>query len=142
MGFIQKNKPLIFEVLRFCVVGGISFLFDLAVLNLIVELAFRGADTTVSIAVSNTAGFLVGVTVNYLLSVLFVFKSAKEGAGKDKKSALIFLVCAAIGLLLNWAIMELGVIRLGINRSVMKVAATMIVMVWNYLSRKVLIFKK
>lgn len=138
---IEKYKPLFFELLRFGIVGVIAFVFDWGFIKLTLYFAFGNAETTFSILVSTAVGFIVGVTVNYLLSVLFVFRAAKEGAGKNKKSALIFLIASAVGWLITEAIMHYGTINLGYGVNETKVAATLITMIWNYLSRKLLIFK-
>ncbi|MDR1689916.1 MAG: GtrA family protein [Clostridiales bacterium] len=137
-----KLKSLFFEIIRFGIVGFVSFLFDWAVLMLVLHVFLRSQLTEINIAISTAAGFIIGVTVNYLLSVWFVFKaSAQKGHGKSSKARVIFLVSAVIGLLLTQLIMNFGVIKLGFNETLVKIAATCIVMVWNYLSRKLLIFK-
>lgn len=138
---IEKYKPLFFELVRFGIVGVISFVFDWGFLRLTLFLGFDNVKTTASIMVSTAVGFTVGVTVNYLLSVLFVFKAAKNGAGKDVKSAVIFLIASAIGGVITELIMHFGTITLGYNEDATKVVATLIVMMWNYISRKLLIFK-
>jgi putative flippase GtrA len=137
----ERYSYLFFEILRFGIVGGVSFLVDWSVLMLVLKLIFGGAESVTSITVSTAAGFVVGVTVNYILSIAFVFRNAKEGAGRDAKSAILFLVIAVIGLVLTQLIMNFGVLALGYNETLVKIAATLIVMVWNYISRKTLIFK-
>lgn len=142
MKIIQKYKPILLEMMRFGLVGFISFLFDWGVLELVLAFVFQGEKTNFSITVATAAGFVVGVSVNYFLSVVFVFKAAKSGAGKNARAAVIFLIGAAIGLLLTQIIMNLGTIRLGFNQTPVKVIATGIVMIWNYLFRKIFIFNE
>lgn len=139
--FTEKYKPLFFELMRFGIVGVISFLFDAGTLKLTLQLAFHNIETPGSIFVSTAVGFIVGVTVNYILSIFFVFRAAKKGAGRDKKSALIFLVASAIGLIITELIMHYGTLRLQVDVLLIKVVATLITMIWNYLSRKLLIFR-
>lgn len=133
---------LIYEIIRFGVVGFISFLFDWGTMMLVLHAALGSERTEVNVAVSTALGFAVGVTVNYLLSVKFVFTySANNGYGKDNKSKVLFLFIALIGLAINQILMVLGVAVLSYNETIVKIEATLVVMVWNYISRKVFIFK-
>ncbi len=138
---IEKYKGLFFELMRFGIVGGVSFVFDWGTLMLVLHLVLGGEKTSGTIAIATAAGFIVGVTVNYILSVLFVFKNAREGAGKGVRAMTVFLAGAVVGLLLTQAIMNFGTIQLGYNETLVKIGATLIVMVWNYVSRKLLIFR-
>lgn len=128
-------------MLRFSIVGGIAFVFDWGILMLVLRFVFGGVESNFSMTIATAAGFIVGVTVNYILSVLFVFKSARQGKGKDAKSVLIFLIASAVGLGINEVVMVVGSVNMGYNTTLVKVIATAIVTVWNYVSRKVLIFK-
>lgn len=137
-----KLVSLLYEIIRFGIVGFISFLFDWGTMMLALRVFLNSQPTASSIAISTTAGFVIGVMVNYLLSVKFVFKaSAEKGYGKDYKSKAVFLIIAVIGLILTQVIMNVGVVQLLYNETVVKVGATFIVMIWNYISRKVFIFK-
>ena len=62
-------KKLIIQLIKFGIVGVIATLIDLAVLMLLKE--FMHVDVLVASAVA----FSVSVIANYILSMLFVFKS-------------------------------------------------------------------
>jgi putative flippase GtrA len=53
---------------------------------------------------------------------------------------ILFVVIGIIGLLINELCMHIGVEFLGINYMIVKVITAAIVMVWNYIARKVTIF--
>ena len=91
-------------------------------------------------AISTTVGFLFGLLVNYILSITFVFVSADQKTrGRDVKSMLIFTAVSVIGwgltVLLVWLFSRIMMDLLA------RIIAAGIVMVWNYLGRKILIFK-
>ncbi|MDR3092197.1 MAG: GtrA family protein [Clostridiales bacterium] len=133
------NKALFGEFFRFGVVGFVSFLADYAALMATLRIWLSGAATEKNLAIATFVGFIFGVSINYLLSVVFVFKDAQGGnSAKDKA---LFVVLAAGGLALTQLIMNVGVIRLGFGETVTKIAATCIVMVYNYVSRKIFIFR-
>lgn len=98
---------------------------------------------TWGVYVSTVVGFVVGLAVNYTLSLLFVFTQAKD---KSKgRTVGAFVVFGIIGLLgLGWTElgMWLGIEMLGWNYMIVKVLVTGAVLVWNYLGRKILVFSE
>jgi len=146
----DQYRGLFWEMLRFAIVGVISFILDTAVLVLVLRVVFNGPENPVMLAgftfdshlaIATAAGFALGVTVNYILSVLFVFQTAKEGKGRGLKAMILFLIIAVIGLILTEWIMHIGMSGMGFLELPVKIAATVIVTGWNYISRKLLIFK-
>lgn len=132
---------LIFEFLRYVIVGGLAFVADFGALVAAQELVL-GAFTW-GVYVSTVVGFMVGLAVNYTLSLLFVFTQAKD---KSKgRTVGAFVVFGIIGLLgLGWTElgMWLGIEMLGWNYMIVKVLVTGAVLVWNYLGRKILVFSE
>ena len=127
----RKLLSLFWEFFRYAVVGGIAFLADYGTLFLFQELF-----------ISTAAGFIVGLIVNYVLSLTFVFRRKdNRGSGKSVAAFLIFTVVGVIGLGLTELIMYLGTELLHISYLIVKIAAA-IVLVWNYVGRKVLIFDR
>lgn len=128
----RKLLSLFWEFFRYAVVGGIAFLADYGTLFLFQELF-----------ISTAAGFIVGLIVNYVLSLTFVFRRKDNcGSGKSVAAFLIFTVVGVIGLGLTELIMYLGTELLHISYLIVKIAAAAIVLVWNYVGRKVLIFDR
>ena len=88
--------------------------------------------------------FLVSTTTNWFLGRVFTFR---ESAYRNKRIREVILVFAvsAIGLLFNLALMYLfvTVMRMDTNtlKTIAKVLATGIVFMWNFLARKLWIYK-
>lgn len=122
---------LIAQILKFGVVGGLAFGIDYGLLMLLSQVL--GMDAVLAAGIS----FCVSLVFNYLASMRFVF-AHRDDMSRTREFA-IFLVLSAVGLGINEAIMWLGVRALGssaIAVTGVKVFATAIVMVWNFLSRK------
>ena len=135
------------EIIRFVVTGGVCFLIEFAVL-----VGLRdglGLDTLVATPIA----FLVSVIVNYLMCVRWVFDGAAEQGNAQK---IGFLITSAMGLGLNELLMLLFRALFGEDTPlftvfsftvtmymVNKVMATVLVMIWNYFTkRRILRWKK
>ena len=94
--------------------------------------------------VSSGISFCVSVVVNYILSVTVVFDADRE-ANKAKQFT-VFLILSVIGLGINTLIMwaGTGILDQYMERSYMlvKIFATAVVMVYNFITRKIFIEKK
>lgn len=135
------SMALIKEFLRYVVVGGISFLADFGTLTLFEEVFFKEREPW-QIFISTAAGFIVGLAVNYILSLVFVFRAEdNNGSGKSVGAFMIFALVGVIGLGITEGLMHLGVNILHFHYMLTKIVAAGIVLVWNYLGRKILIFK-
>lgn len=84
--------------------------------------------------------FLLSVAVNYVLCVWWVFRGAKDGKASVRAA---FLVTSVAGFGLNELFMWLFFSVMGIHYMIAKVISTLLVMVWNYVTkRRVLLPKK
>lgn len=138
----DKYRKLFWEIFRFGLVGGIAFVVDAGALFLAKEYLLPDMVGQTEIYVATAIGFLFGLVVNYLMSISFVFKAVKDKASvRTKKAFIIFAVMGTIGFLLTELGMFAGVELLLMNYMLVKVLVTLLVMVWNYISRKILIFK-
>ncbi len=79
--------------------------------------------------------FIISVTVNYVLSVRYVFNINEDNA--TLRNWLLFVIFSVIGLLLTEIIMKIGVDVYSLNYMITKVGATIIVRVYNFVTRKV-----
>lgn len=138
----EKLLRLFWEFFRYALVGGIAFLVDYGTLILFRELILTGGSSW-ELMLSAAAGFVTGLVTNYVLSLVFVFrKTENSGNGKSLSAFIIFTVIGLIGLGLTELIMYLGTDLLHISYLIVKIAAAAIVLVWNYVGRKLLIFNK
>ncbi len=128
------------EFIKYCCVGGLAFLSDIGTIFICKEYLLSSFPFVLYLSV--IIGFIVGLTVNYILSVLFVFTGAKEAVkGKQMTFFIQFAVIGIIGLILTEALMYLGVEFLKWNYLIVKVFAAAIVLIWNYGARKYLIVR-
>ncbi|MDD6729979.1 MAG: GtrA family protein [Eggerthellaceae bacterium] len=122
-------KKLIHQFMKFGVVGIIAFFIDYGLLFVLTE--FGGINYLVSATISFTAS----VIFNYIASMRYVF-THKEDMSR-RKEFVIFVVLSAIGLVINNVCMWAGVEIFGIHYMITKIGATAIVMVWNFVTRKI-----
>ena len=126
--FKTKTRKLVIQIFKFAIVGGVATIIDFVFLYLFREFCHF------PLLVSNTLSFCISVIYNYIASVRWVFDVNKE---KDaKKQFVIFIVFSVLGLLLNNAIMWITVDFLSIYYLLAKVVATVIVMIFNFVTRK------
>lgn len=93
--------------------------------------------------ISSGISFSVSVIVNYILSITMVFDADKDA--NKVKQFVVFLILSIIGLGINQLIMWGGTSWLDqyMERSYMlvKIVATAVVMVYNFITRKIFIEK-
>jgi putative flippase GtrA len=138
----SKNnlKELAREFARYLIVGGSAFLVDFGILYLSKTFLLSGFGVT-GVYIATALGFIAGLVYNYILSLIFVFKKAKEKVqGKTFRAFITFSVIGVIGLGLTELGMYLGVSVMDINYLLVKVVMAAIVLLWNYLARKFFIF--
>lgn len=127
-------KKLKEQIIKFGFVGFLCFFIDYGIMTLLTE---RFA---VNYMLSCGISFTVSVVVNYILSVTFVFETDKS---KNKAGEfVIFVILSVIGLGINEVCMWVAVEFLGIHYMIAKIGATGVVMVYNFVSRKMFIEKK
>ena len=143
---MEQRKSRAAEVIRFALTGGVCFAVELAVLILLK--GTLGIDTLIATPIA----FLVSVILNYLLCVAWVFRGAgNRGAGAKAG----FLLTSLIGLGLNELLMLLFRLILGEEAVILtlggrelemyvlnKCLATLIVMIWNYFSKRAILYRK
>lgn len=132
-------KKLIIQFMKFGVVGGIAFVVDYAIMVFLTEIF------GVQYLISSCISFCVSVVVNYLLSMKFVFESRDDI--KKQTEFVAFVILSVIGLGINQVVMYLVAdVWLGdkIKRAYLlaKLVATFVVMIWNFVSRKIFLEKR
>ena len=124
----EEKEKLLIQIYRFGIVGGLAFAIDYGILATCKEIF--GLNVLISAAIAVT----ISVIFNYILSIIWVFDVSKE---KDKKkNFIIFIVFSAIGLALTELIMWIGTDLLHIHYLIVKIIATAIVMIFNFITRK------
>jgi putative flippase GtrA len=122
-------------------VGGASFLIDAAALALFREVLLPELGGY-RLYAATAIGFTAGLVFNYFLSLSFVFRAAKNNkTGRTAAAFALFALIGAVGLGLTELGMYAGTALLGLHYLLVKILVTGIVLVWNYLARKVFIFR-
>ena len=149
-------KKLFAHILKFGIVGIICFLIDyaigLAVLNIILKMGGDGYFEAGSMVASAT-GFTVSVIINYILSFKFVFERKEDLDRRAEFAAFVILSIIGLGLnqLIIWICVgpvygNVEIIRKLLSYNLVytgaKVIATAVVMVYNFVTRKIFLEKK
>jgi len=132
---ILKDKPddLVRQLLRYVVVGGISFVVDYGSLWLLTEKA--GLPYLLSAALA----FILGLTCNYYLSTRWVFGESRIKSPVGEFAA--FALVGVVGLGINELVMFASTEGLGLHYMLSKIISTVIVFFWNFFARRYLVFK-
>ena len=145
-------KKLIEQILKFGVVGVVCFLIDFLITMGLSTLlrSVAGMPTGSAALVGAFFGFTI---VNYLLSMKYVFVR-KEDMDR-KKEFIIFTILSLIGLVINELIIKVSIDVLYENwtwlknligpttvTAAAKIVATAIVMVYNFITRKIFLEQK
>lgn len=125
---LKSQSKLFQQIFKFGVVGGIAFIIDYGIMVISKELL------GFSILISAALGFTISVIFNYIASVKWVFDVNREK--NEKKNFVLFIIFSIIGLILTEIIMFIGTNIININYLIVKIAATAIVMVFNFITRK------
>lgn len=148
-----NQKTLFGEILRFLLVGGLATVVDffmMGVMKYVIEPdkypaffnVFYGATEVPSVlanCVGTGTGFIFGLIANYFLSIVFVFN--EKGNSRSMIGFLLFAVFSAIGLGIHIAGMYVFNGLLDLNEWIVKIVLTLAVLVYNYVTRKIIIFK-
>ncbi len=121
------------EFFRYIIVGGVAFCIDVAVLFILTEYA------DVYYLISNIFAFSIGLLINYILSIVWVFNERRLDSIKEEfiSFAIIGLVGLGIGQFILW-----GFTVSGLYYMYSKIIATMVVFIWNFVVRKKFLFTK
>lgn len=126
--FLKSQSKLFQQIFKFGIVGGIAFIIDYGIMVISKELL------GFSILLSAGLGFTISVIFNYIASVKWVFNVNKDK--NEKKNFILFMIFSVIGLILTELIMFVGTNIINISYLIVKIAATAIVMVFNFITRK------
>jgi putative flippase GtrA len=122
------------QFVRYAVVGALAFAADFGTLWGLTEIG--GLHFLVSAAV----GFCVGLAVNYWLSIRWVFRSRSLASAPAEFG--IFAGVGIVGLGLNELVLWVATDWIGLRYLVSKCFAAALVLVWNFLARRHLLFRE
>ncbi len=127
----MRKKSNIKDFLLYLVVGGIATVTEW-VLFFIMDKCY------IHYAIATAIAYILSTFVNWLVGRLLVFK---DNHSSFLKEILSIYVASIVGLLLNLIIMWLAIDVININEMISKISATAIVFFYNFIVRKLLIYK-
>ena len=139
-------KKLIEQIIKFGLVGVLCTLIDFA--------CYTGCNLIgIPYLVSGVIGFTVSVIFNYILSMKYVFVRREDIS--RRREFIVFVILSVIGLLLNEFLLyicvdlvyvQVTMLQEMFNRDVAeivaKLCATVVVMIYNFVSRKLILETK
>lgn len=132
--FFQKTNNPIMQFIRYAFVGGFAFLVDFGSFYFFTDIL------GVHYLISGIIAFIIGLLVNYGLSVFWVFNNR---AMKNKLMEFVFFsIIGVIGLGLNELILWVLTDILLFYYLYSKLVSAFIVWLWNFFARKLLLFNK
>ncbi len=126
------HSKLFKQLFRFGIVGFTAFLIDAGLLYVLTEYLH------IYYLISSVISFIVSLIYNYILSIFWVFDVKKK---QTYKEVLLFTILSVIGLGVNQLVMYIGVDLLNVYYMLCKIISTIIVMVYNFVTRKIFIEK-
>ena len=122
------------QAFRYLISGGTAFVADTGLLTLLTELFGRE-----HLLLWTAIAFCVGLLITYLFSILWVFdnRSLKSRTAE----VTIFVGIGVIGLGLTELLMWLFADKAGLHYLLSKIITTVLVFVWNFAAKKLLLFR-
>jgi len=127
------------QALSYFFVGGISAIVEWIMFTIFLNLM------GMHYLLSTCLAFILSTTTNWYLGRHWTFKNNLKYAEKKTREILLIFLVSAIGLVFNVMLMYLFVDVLGFStnfqKTLGKIAATGIVFIWNFLIRRLVVYK-
>ena len=164
----NKDKRISLEIIRFLVTGVICALLDFLVCFVVSTLITFLNNIALQTAIYTLCGFIVGVIANYILSTFWVFKNVEDkNKAKSPLFKVLFVILSSIGWLISFLTMYVcsllifSIFHIDINSlsigHIFNISnwlkldvwlfifsfglKTLLGMVWNYLTRKFILYR-
>lgn len=151
----ETKYPRLYEIFKFLIIGGLATVIDMLTMALVLYLfnpslynhnfinTIIGNTNPSNIAtiIGTGSGFIMGLLFNYIFSIAFVFNKTNTDFAKTKKGFAAFSLLSLVGFIIHTLGMALGYGVLHINEWIIKIVLTLVVLVFNYITRKKIIFK-
>ena len=133
----MPRSSLIGQFVRYLVTGGFAFVVDFLLY------AFCLYELNWHYLVANLVGLVAGLIINYVMSVAWVFSECKRVL-EDRKTVEfgVFAIVGIIGVGINELLMLLMVGMLDANEMKSKIVAAILVLMWNFGVRKMVLFRE
>ena len=132
--FLKPTTNGFLQFFRYVFVGGIATVVDWGVLF------FLTSSCGVYHLVSAVVSFIAGLITNFVLAKLLVFR-ANEARVNATMEFVSYAVIGAVGLGITELIMFALTNGMNIHYMISKAIATVLVLVWNYIARKKILYR-
>lgn len=109
--------------LRFVIVGGVTAAIYFGVIFFLI------GKLTVEAVTASSIAYIMAVALNYMLHYMWTFKSNEKHYG----AFLRYLAMCAIGFLINFFVLYLGINTLENNYVIIQLVAIIGILLWNFL---------
>lgn len=131
------RKSLLGQFLRYLVTGGLAFVVDFGLFALCLYVF----DWHYLLA--NLVGLVAGLVLNYTMSIVWVFTACERALEKRKVMEFsLFALVGIAGVGINQLLMFLMVGMFDWNEMVSKMVAAVLVLMWNFGARKLMLFRE
>ena len=130
--FVKLTNNIYIQAFRYILSGIVAFSVDFVTLFSLTE--FLGVYYMVSAAIA----FLLGLFTSYILNIKWVFVNRKFN-NKLIEISLFFFI-GIIGEFLNLASIWIFTEYFGLFYLISKIITTLIIFIWNFLAKKILLF--
>ena len=164
----MDKKDNLWELVKFLITGVVCAIADFLTTSLFLKIC-AGLPLTAQSAIALLAGFIVGVTLNYILSTFWVFKGKQDrSVTKSTRFIILFVVFSAIAYGLSYGTYELcrlifnNAWAININEATINYILqftfwsdalfwlyflafflkTLVGLIWNYFTRKYILYKR
>ncbi|MDD3985247.1 MAG: GtrA family protein [Methanobacterium sp.] len=121
------------QLLRYLFVGGAAFIVDMGSLYVFTD--YFGIYYLISAAIA----FLLGLIINYILSISWVFNNRTFNSRTLEFGVFTFI--GIIGLGFNELFIWFFTAKLGLYYLLSKIIVAVIILCWNFFARKFILFK-
>lgn len=130
----QKYK----EIINYLIFGVLTTVVSLVTYYICVY-TILDPDNAVQLQIANVISWIISVAFAYITNRKFVFESKEKNKIKEASK---FVTSRIVTLIMDMAIMYVGVTALKFNDKIMKLISQVVVIVMNYILSKILVFKK
>lgn len=124
----EELEKLMIQIFKFVIVGGIATIIDWLIYYIMYNFL------KINPLISNLISFSISSIYNYMASVKWVFDVNKNKS--QKRLFVEFMTFGFIGLGITELLLWIGIQQLSMNAMLTKIIATIIVMIFNFITRK------
>lgn len=138
--FLNKTDNIIIQFFRYCFVGGIATVVEGGALWIIQHFIFKEAAGNF-VLISQAIAFVLGLTSNFILSKFFVFQEKSEKTNMFGEF-ITYAVIGVVGLFIKELLLWCFNAQLGLHYMLVWVISTILVLIWNYAARHIILYRK